>query len=125
MAERRSVQDADPDTETESDDTGTGTRTGGKAGQRRLRAGKAAEAGLQQITELTGKEPEGVSGVEPSDDGWRVTVEVVEDHRIPSSTDLLATYLIELDPAGELLSYRRVRRYTRGRGDSDGDYGDR
>jgi hypothetical protein len=45
----------------------------------------------------------------------------MEDSRIPSSTDLLATYQIELDPDGELLAYRRVRRYARGRGDSDGD----
>jgi Gas vesicle synthesis protein GvpO len=87
----------------------------------RLPAAEAAQVGLQQIIELTGKEAEGVSGVEPADDGWRVTVEVIEDRRIPSSTDLLATYRIELDPDGELLSYRRVRRYARGRGDSDGD----
>lgn len=104
MAERRSTQD-----------TAEGT-----ADRQRLSAAKAGQAGLRQITELTGKDPEGVSGVEPSDDGWRVTVEVVEDHRIPSSTDLLATYEIELAPDGELVSYRRVRRYARGRGDSDG-----
>ena len=102
MAERRSVEDADE----------------GTADQRRLPAAKAGQEGLLQITELTGKDPEGVSGVEPSDDGWRVTVEVVEDRRIPSSTDLLATYEIELAPDGELVSYRRVRRYARGRGDS-------
>jgi Gas vesicle synthesis protein GvpO len=90
--------------------------------RQRLLAVEAGQVGLQQINELTGKDPEGVSGVEPlDDDGWRVTVEVLEDRRIPSSTDLLATYQVELDPDGELLAYRRVRRYARGRGDSDGD----
>ena len=59
-----------------------------------------------------------MSGVEPSEDGWLVTVEVVEDRRIPSSTDVLATYETELDRDGELISYRRVRRYARGRGDN-------
>jgi hypothetical protein len=60
-------------------------------------------------------------GVEPTQDGWLVTVDVVEDHRIPSSTDILASYEIELGPDGELVSYRRVRRYSRGRGDNGGD----
>ncbi|HEY3878365.1 MAG TPA: gas vesicle protein GvpO [Trebonia sp.] len=107
MAERRAVHHAE---EEES-----------AADRQRLPAAEAGQVGLRQITELTGKDPEGVSGVEPLDDGWRVTVEVMEDSRIPSSTDLLATYQIELDPDGELLAYRRVRRYARGRGDSDGD----
>jgi len=110
MAERRPARDADTDTDTDS-----------APRRRRLSAAKAGQAGLAQITDLTGKEPDGVSGVEPLEDGWRITVEVVEDHRIPSSTDLMATYQIEVDPGGELLAYRRVRRYARGRGDSDGE----
>jgi hypothetical protein len=80
----------------------------------------AAEAGrdaLRQLVELTGKEPDGVSGVEPSEDGWIVTADVVEDRRIPSSSDMLAAYEMELAMDGELISYRRVRRYTRGRVD--------
>jgi len=100
---------------------------GGGAGRRSRRdrhagltAAKAGQAGLRQIAELTGKQPEGVTGVEPAEDGWVVGVEVVEDQRIPSSTDILATYETEVGTDGELVSYRRVRRYTRGRGD-DGD----
>jgi hypothetical protein len=81
-----------------------------------LTAAQAAQAALRQIAELTGKEPEGVTGVEPTEDGWVVGVEVVEDRRIPSSTDLLATYEAELDPGGDLISYRRIKRYARGRG---------
>ena len=80
----------------------------------------AAEAGrdaLRQLVDLTGKEPEGVSGVEPSEDGWIVMVDMVEDRKIPSTSDMLATYEMELAPDGELISYRRVRRYTRGRVD--------
>jgi hypothetical protein len=84
----------------------------------RLSAAQAAKQGLDQIAELTGKEPEGVTGVEPGEDGWIVSIEVVEDPRIPSSSDILAIYETEFDLSGELLSYRRVRRYARGRGDS-------
>jgi hypothetical protein len=84
---------------------------------RGLSAARAAQAGLRQIAELTGKKPEGVTGVEPADDGWLVGVEVVEDRRIPSSADILAIYQADVNSEGELASYRRVRRYSRGRGD--------
>jgi hypothetical protein len=84
-----------------------------------LTAAKAARLGSEQIAELTGKEPAGVTSVEAADEGWTVGVEVVEDKRIPSSTDMLAVYQADLDETGELRSYRRQRRYSRGRGDSD------
>ena len=88
-----------------------------------LTAARAGKLGLQQIAELTGKQTEGVTWVQRSDeDGWAVGVEVVEDRRVPSAADILAIYETELDPDGELVSYRRVRRYSRGRGD-DGDGG--
>jgi hypothetical protein len=82
-----------------------------------LTAAQAAQAALRQIAELTGKQPEGVTGVGPAEDGWVVGIEVVEDQRIPSSSDILAAYETALDMDGELLSYRRVRRYPRGRTD--------
>jgi Gas vesicle synthesis protein GvpO len=83
-----------------------------------LSAAEAGREGLRQIIELTGKDPESVTGVKRSQDGWLVTVEVVEDRRIPSSTDVLSTYETEIDADGELLSYRRVQRYSRGRGNN-------
>ncbi|MEU6717390.1 gas vesicle protein GvpO [Nonomuraea sp. NPDC046802] len=83
-----------------------------------LNAASAGEFGLRHIVDLTGRETEGVTLVKPKDDGWLVDVEVVEDRRIPSSGDILALYEAELDMEGELLSYRRLRRYRRGAGDS-------
>jgi len=85
-----------------------------------LTANQAAKEGLRQISELTGKPPEGVTGLERTDDGWVVGVEVVEDRRIPSSSDILATYEAEFGTAGELVSYRRLQRYSRGHGGSSG-----
>jgi hypothetical protein len=105
MAERRPATDAAADIAQD---------------QPQLSAAEAGREGLRQITELTGKDPESVTGVTRSEDGWRVTVEVVEDRRIPSSTDILSTYETEIADDSELLSYQRVRRYSRGRG----DYGD-
>jgi hypothetical protein len=104
MAERRPATDADA----------------GVAEDQRLSAAEAGREGLQQVTDLTGKDAEGVTGVKRSRGGWLVTVEVIEDHRIPSSTDILSTYETELDGDGELISYRRTRRYSRGHGDNGG-----
>jgi hypothetical protein len=82
-----------------------------------LTAASAGKAGLRHIADLTGKETEGVTLVEPVEGGWLVNVEVVEDRRVPSSSDILALYEAEMDTEGNLLSYRRIRRYRRGKGD--------
>ncbi len=85
----------------------------------RLGARAVARAAVEQVVEMTGKSPEGVTSVSRSDDGWVVGVEVVETERIPDSADVLAIYEAELDGDAELMSYRRVRRYPRGRGDDE------
>ena len=61
-----------------------------------------------------GKTAEGISGLQRSDDGWTVQVEVLELSRVPNTTDVLASYEVEVDGDGELIGYRRVRRYVRG-----------
>ncbi|GAA1523614.1 hypothetical protein GCM10009678_00980 [Actinomadura kijaniata] len=80
-----------------------------------LSASDAAKRAVHYVTEMTGKHAESVVGVERTDDGWRISVEVVESHRIPDSADILACYQAEIDGDGELVSYRRIRRYSRGR----------
>lgn len=80
-------------------------------------AARAARSGMRHVAELTGRQAESVVVVERRDEGWRVGVEVVEVHRIPDTADLLAVYEADLDEAGELVSYRRTRRYPRGRGE--------
>jgi hypothetical protein len=77
-------------------------------------AGRVAAEALRQLVELTGKDAEGVVGLDRSDDGWTVEVEVVEVRRIPNTTDVLALYEVEVDGRGSLQGYRRVRRYVRG-----------
>lgn len=80
-----------------------------------------ARSAARQLAELTGRQPECVVGVERTDDGWQVEVEVVESRRIPDSTDILATYNVQVDEDGELSGYYRARRYVRGKGgDRDG-----
>jgi hypothetical protein len=81
---------------------------------RRPRGIDLARAAAQQLGELTGREAEGVTGLERTDDGWKAQVEVLELRRIPETTDVLALYEVDLDSEGDVEGYRRLHRYTRG-----------
>jgi hypothetical protein len=74
---------------------------------------------LEQVAVLTGRTVEGVNGLQRSDDGWLVTVEVVELRRVPDSTDVLGSYEVAVDERGELQEYRRTRRYYRSQVEED------
>jgi hypothetical protein len=74
---------------------------------------RAAAMAQQQLEQLTGKTVESVSGMTRHDDGWTVTLELVELERVPTTTDILASYRVELDEDGELLGYERLNRYYR------------
>jgi len=88
---------------------------------RSLKPLQLAQRAAEQVAELTGREPESTIGVERTDDGWRIQLEVVESRRIPDSSDVMAVYDVEVDTSGDLLGYRRVDRYPRGRaGRGDG-----
>ncbi|QLH19918.1 gas vesicle protein GvpO [Streptomyces sp. Rer75] len=78
-------------------------------------ARSAARSAARELRDLTGHDPESITSVERHGDGWLVGVEVLETHRIPDSTDILAEYRVEVDGEGGLVSYRRARRYYRGR----------
>ena len=95
-------------------------RNGNPNGQR-LTAREAVESVRDEFPALLGRPVESVLGVERADDdgGWLVTVQVVELERIPRSTDVLGAYAVELDERGELMGYRRRRRYNRNQADED------
>lgn len=111
MAERRTTQKRS-----------SSDRPKAKAQARPAKAASPAEVArnaAEQLNALTGRDIEGVTGVERDDDGWQVRIEVLESRRIPDSADILALYETKCDESGELREYRRVRRYGRGRTGDD------
>jgi Gas vesicle synthesis protein GvpO len=120
-ADEDEMHDADePEAAEEEDEsTANGQRRRTRRTRKPMTAGEAAKAALRELAALTAKQPEGITEVERTEDGWMVGIEIVEDQRIPSSADILATYETTIDADGELLSYRRIRRYARGRGDTE------
>jgi hypothetical protein len=72
-----------------------------------------ANQARELLRSLRGVEAESVSGLTRTPNGWTVTLEVLELRRIPESTDVLASYEVELDGDGKLLGFERGRRYHR------------
>ncbi|WP_410626918.1 gas vesicle protein GvpO [Amycolatopsis sp. cmx-8-4] len=80
-----------------------------------MTASRAIRAATEVFTAITGRQPEGVTGARPTADrGWSVLIDVVELERIPATTSVIGTYRVDVDSTGELVSYERIRRFTRG-----------
>lgn len=68
----------------------------------------------RQLQQLTGNEVEAITGLRRTDDGWRVQVDVLELRRVPTTTDVIATYDVDVDGSGDLMGYHRQHRFVRG-----------
>jgi hypothetical protein len=86
----------------------------------RLSARDLTIAARETIRDLTGYPPESVSGLQWDGETWLVTVDVCELERVPSTTDVLATYVVQLDDGGGLLGYKRTRRFVRAQAEEEG-----
>lgn len=123
------AQDTEHDEDTEPDESRDTARDGSRTGANR-RNGHRSEAAdrvsnpldavrraQDQLALLTGQRAEGVSSLTRTEDGWELTIEVLELERVPDTMSLLASYEVSLDAGGNLTGYRRTRRYERGRAD--------
>jgi hypothetical protein len=88
---------------------------------RRVRSNgtQAARTAAEHVLQFTGRCPENVVSVARGDDGWQVGVEVMELHRIPETTDIMAIYEVTLDTNGDLIRCERGERYHRGQIDRE------
>jgi len=66
------------------------------------------------VKDMTAFDPETVSGLQWDGETWLISVEVCELSRIPNTTDVMASYVVQLDDSGGLPGYKRERRYVRG-----------
>jgi hypothetical protein len=85
----------------------------------RMSAGDLTLAAKQTIEELTGYPPETVSGFQWDGEAWLVSVDVCELERVPNTTDVMATYIVQLDDRGGLLGYKRTKRFVRGQAEEE------
>jgi hypothetical protein len=80
----------------------------------RLSASELSRAALTTVEELTGYEPEAVTALEWDGEFWLVSVDALELERIPSTTDVIGSYVVQLDEKGALHGYKRTGRFVRG-----------
>lgn len=60
-----------------------------------------------------------VVAISRSEDGWVVSIEMIEKKSIPDSMDVLGCYEVSLDDSGKIRDFSRVR--LRRRGDTAGE----
>jgi hypothetical protein len=89
-------------------------------GSTKLSGSSAVQKAKAYLRELTGREAESVSALARGGrGGWQLVLEAVELERVPTSTDVLGSYEVELDERGELLRCERVGRYYRNQAGGD------
>ena len=74
-----------------------------------LSMGEMIQKARSDLHSLTGLEVSSTLGAARDEDGWKVTMEVVEKHSIPDGMDILAIYETRLDDEGNMLEFKRVR----------------
>jgi len=79
-----------------------------------VEADKLIERAKRQVAQLTGLRAETVSSLaRDGDERWIIRVEALELTRVPRTMDVLGTYEVTLSDDGELVGFRRRRRYHR------------
>lgn len=71
--------------------------------------GKVIQKARADLNSLTGLEVSSTVSAEKEEDGWLVTLEVIEKHSIPEGMDILATYETRLDADGNIQKFRRTK----------------
>jgi len=74
-----------------------------------LGIGEVIEKARSELHKLTGLEISSTVSAARDEDGWVVSIEVVEKHSLPDGMDILATYQSKLDPDGNMLEFNRAR----------------
>jgi Gas vesicle synthesis protein GvpO len=99
-----------------TEQTRNGRTAAGEAGPR-LGMKPAIESVKAEMAELTGRRVDAVTGVERGDEGWQLTIEIVELERIPASTSVIGSYNVVADQDGHVVEYARTHRYYNNRAD--------
>lgn len=102
-----------------SDASSDGDRPSGSGGRKGPKPMALARLAARQLEQVSGRRVDGVSGIERTEEGWRVGLDLVESARIPPSTDVLGAYEVIVDDDGDLVRYERLRRYIRAQAGDD------
>ena len=69
---------------------------------------------LSEIKEALKKEPESISSIEKTKEGWTVQCEVLEKKSIPETYDLLKVFEFKLDNNAKITGFKQLHKIRRG-----------
>ena len=72
------------------------------------------ERAKSQLVEVTGLKPVTVTRTFRDEQGWHITLDMLEMSRIPSATDILGDYDVLMGEDGSMLKFERKRTRLRG-----------
>ena len=79
-----------------------------------LNLASLVESTKKQKSAITGMEYDTISEFDQAADGWSVVIDMLEHRSIPRTQDLLSTFEVTLDAAGQVTRWKRTGRSTRG-----------
>ncbi len=82
---------------------------GGREKKTIIGIAKVIQEARSDLHALTGLDISSTVSAEKDNDGWLVTLEVVEKRSIPEGMDILATYETRLDEEGNIQEFRRTK----------------
>ena len=69
---------------------------------------------LPEIKEVLKKEPETISSIEKTKEGWTIQCDVLEKKSIPETYDLLKIFEFRLDGNGKITGFKQLKKIRRG-----------
>lgn len=69
---------------------------------------------MPEITEILKKEPESISSIEKTKDGWIIQCDVLERKSVPDTFDLLKIFEFRLDNNAKITGFKEIRKKRRG-----------
>jgi len=73
-----------------------------------------AERAKRQLAEVTGFSPVAAVGGFKDEEGWHISVDMLEMARLPEATDIIGTYEVLLDQGGNMVKFEKKRARLRG-----------
>ena len=70
---------------------------------------EAIDRAKQTLLDVTNRPLSGVTAVTRTEAGWRVNLELIERKAVPDTQDVLGVYEVDLDEAGQVTGYTRMR----------------
>jgi len=79
-----------------------------------MKLAELAEGAKEQLAQVTGFKPVAVVGSYKDEEGWHISVDMLEMARLPESTDVIGTYVAVLDEKGDMVKFDKKRARLRG-----------